>query len=169
MESEKVILFIKRAVILVLVFVMQVVLADKIRFLGVSPNFALAYILVISLKNYKSYSLVAAVISGILLDAVSGRIFGAYTFLFVLVCGLVKYIYLKMFSENFLFESLGGLFFNFIFSLIYGLGEWLFYGKFTSIFTQIVLFECLYNQIIFMVFLLISKKTRKKHRSIFRI
>ena len=169
MESDKIILFLKRALIVALVFVMQTVLADKMRILGISPNFSLALVLVIAFKNYPSYGLYAALILGVLTDAVSGRIFGSYTFLFVLISELIMNYYTKLFTESFLFECLGGLVFNFLFSMLYGIGEWLFYSSFTHIFFKIAFFECLYNQIIFMIFLFISKKFKKKRRSIFRI
>lgn len=169
MESDKIILFLKRALIIALVFVMQTVLADKIRIFGVSPNLPLALILVVSFKNYKDCSFYAALILGILTDAVSGRVFGGNTFLFILIEEIIKNYYTKLFTESFFFECVGGLFFNFLFSVMFGIGEWLFYGSFTHIFLKIVLLECLYNQLIFIIFLLISNKFKKKRRSIFRI
>ena len=169
MDREKIILFIKRAALFILVFVLQTVLSDRLRIFGVSPNFALCYLLVVAFKNYPSYGFYLALILGLTVDAVSGRIFGAYTFLFVLTEEIIKNFYTKLFSENFFFECLGGLFFNLVFSVLYALGEWIFYGSFIHIFLRIALVECVYNQIVFMIFLFISKKVKKKRRSMFRI
>lgn len=169
MDREKAILFLKRTFIIILVFAMQTVYADKIRIFGVSPNFPLALVLVVSFKNYPSYGLYCALILGLLTDSVSGRIFGGCTFLFVLIEVIIKNYYTKLFTESFLFETLGGLVFNFIFSVLYGIGRWMFVGSFTHIFLEIVLFEFLYNQLVFMLFLIISKRFKKKRRSMFRI
>ena len=85
MDREKAILFLKRTFIIIIVFAMQTVFADKMRIFGVSPNFPLALVLVVSFKNYPSYGLYCSLILGLLTDAVSGRIFGGCTFLFVLI------------------------------------------------------------------------------------
>jgi len=169
MDREKAILFLKRAFIIILVFAMQTVLADRIRFLGISPNFPLALVLVVSFKNYPSFGFYCALILGILTDSVSGRIFGGCTFLFVLIHEIIKNYYTKLFTESFFFETVGGLVFNFMFSVLYGIGRCIFQGSFTHIFLKIVLVEFLYNQLIFMVFLIISKGFKKKRRSMFRL
>lgn len=169
MESGKIILVLKRVLLITLIFVSQTVFADKMRIMGVSPNLTLAFILVVAFKNYPSYGLYASLTLGFLTDAVSGRIFGGYTFLFVLIEELIKNYYTKLFTESFLFEFFGGLAFNFLFSLLYGLGEWFFYSSFAHIFLKIALIECLYNQVVFTFFLFVSKKIKKKRRSIFRI
>ena len=161
MDREKAILFIKRAFIILLVFAMQMTLADRIRIFGVSPNFPLALVLVVSFKNYPSYGLYCALISGLLTDSVSGRIFGGCTFLFVLIEVIIKNYFTKLFTESFIFETLGGFVFNFMFSLFYGIARWIFVGSFAHIFLEIVLIEFLYNQIVFMLFLSISKRFKK--------
>ena len=169
MERERVILFIKRAIIIISVFALQTVFADKMRIFGVSPNFPLALVLVVSFKNYPSYGLYCALILGLLTDSVSGRIFGGCTFLFVLIEIIIKNYFTKLFTEGFIFETLGGLVFNFMFSVLYGIGRWIFVGSFAHIFLEIVLVEFLYNQIVFMLFLIISKRFKKKRRSMFRV
>lgn len=169
MENEGIWVYIKRAFIFILIFIMQTVLADRVRLWGIAPNFALAYVLVISFKNYPHYGFYTALIMGLMTDAVSGRVFGSYTFLFVLAEEVIRIYYTKFFSENFFFEFLGGLVFNFFFSLLFAIGEWLFIGNFIRIVFNIAVPEFIYNQIIFTVFLLMAQKKKKKHRSMFRV
>lgn len=170
MESDKIVLFFKRTLMIILIFLMQTVFADKVRMFGVSPNFALAYILVVSFKNHENYGFYAALILGLLTDSVSGRVFGSYTAVFLIIEETIKYGYKKLFAENFFFECMGGLFFNFVFSFLFATVEWLFNGKFAATFLGVGLLELIYNQIVFMLFLFISKKFgKKKRRSMFRI
>lgn len=150
-------------------FLLQVVFCNKMRILGVAPNFVLCYTLVASYRNKGAFGFYNALFFGILLDAVSGRIFGAYTIFFVLFDVVVEKVFYKYFSENLFLEFLSGCALLFLFSFFYAVTVWLFNGSFMFLFFGICLVETLINSILFFFFLLVSKRKKKKRRSAFRV
>lgn len=169
MEKEIIIKRIKYILIGVLVLIFQAEFANNLRIFGVAPNFVLCYVMCMSFHSTDSFGFYNALIMGLCADALGGRIFGEYTFFFVLFDFLIGRVFYKLFSENFIFEFLGGAIFNFVFSFSFALIYWLFGGRFWFLLTEMVLAEVIYNSAVFMVFLWISRKTKKKRHITFRI
>lgn len=159
----------KRCLLVAAVFLLQLVFVDKLRMFGVSPNFAFAFVLAISFLKEQSYSFYAALILGFLLDSVSGRLFGTYTVLYMVVAFCIREFYHSAFSENFVIESIYGLIVCFVYSLCFAFFISLYRGEFLTLLSRTAWIEFLYNYAIFLVMLFIQKKTKKKHRSVFHL
>lgn len=150
-------------------FLIQVVFGNKMRIFGIAPNLVLCYTLTVSYRGKEAYGFYNALIFGILLDGVSGRIFGAYTVFFLLFDIIVEKLFYKYFSENLLLEFLSGSALLFVFSFFYSVAVWLFNGNFVFLFFGICVVETLVNSILFFFFLVISKRKKKRRRSAFRV
>lgn len=159
----------KQCLLATVIFLLQLIFADKLRFFGVAPNFVLAFVLALSFLRKPHYSFYTAFIAGFFLDSVSGRFFGAYTVLFALVAFGIREFYHSAFSENFAIEAIYGLITCFLYSLCYAFFTSLFQGEFLVLFYRTALIEFVYNFFIFLLMLLIQKRNLKKHRSVFHL
>ena len=169
MEQTTWLKYLKQSILVAAVYLLQLVFADKFRLGGVAPNFAFCFVLTISFLKEQKFSFYSALILGILLDSVSGRLFGAYTVFFMLAAYGIREFYHSAFSENFIIEALYGLLVCFIYSISYAFFISLYRGQFLTLISQTAWLEFLYNFVIFIVMLLIQKKSNKKHRSVFRL
>ncbi len=160
---------IKYVIIGVVILAFQVCFADKLRLFGVAPNIALCYVMCVSFRNHDSFGFYNALILGLATDALGGRIFGEFTFFFVLFDLLIAKVFYKLFSENFWFEFFSGVILSFLFSMIFAIIVWLFEGNFIFLTLKIALVEALYNSFVFLIFLYASKKRKKKRRIAFRV
>ncbi len=159
----------KQCLLAAVVFLLQLIFADRIRFFGVAPNFVLAFVLAVSFLRKPHYSFYSAFILGFFMDSMSGRFFGAYTALFALVAFGIREFYHSAFSENFVIEAIYGFITCFLYSLCYAFFTSLFEGNFMVLFTRTALIEFIYNFIIFFLMLIIQKRNLKQHRSVFRL
>ena len=153
----------------VVILALHACFADKLRLFGVAPNIVLCYVMCVSFRNHDSFGFYNALILGLASDALCGRIFGEYTFFFILFDLLIAKVFYKLFAENFWFEFFSGVIMSFIFSVTFALIVWLFDGNFIFLTLKIALVEALYNSFIFLLFLYASKKRKKKRRITFRI
>lgn len=160
---------IKQCFLAAAMFLLQLIFADKMRILGVAPNFVFAFVLAISFLKEPGYSLWSAFLLGFFLDCVSGRFFGVYTALFALIALGIRELYHSAFSENFVIEAVYGLITCMIYSLCYAFFTSLFEGNLWVLLYRTALLEFVYNFLIFLLMLLIQKRTQKKHRSVFRL
>ncbi len=160
---------IKQTLLAAVIFLVQLIFADRLRLFGVAPNFVLAFVLAISFLREPHYSFYTALIAGFFLDSVSGRFFGSYTALFALVAFGIRELYHSAFSENFVIEAVYGLITCFLYSLCYAFFTSLFEGEFLILFTRTALIEFIYNFVIFLLMLIIQKRNLKKHRSVFQL
>jgi len=165
--SKEALLVIKRILLCLLVLVTQYVFADKLRIFGVAPNIVFAFVIAIAFINDFSFNMYGAIILGLSLDALSGRIFGIYMLTFAVLNFLVTEFYHSAFSENFVIETLYGFIAMLLYSFLFAFFTSLFKGNFFNMITKIAVIECIYNFVIFEVFLVIQKKSRKKKKGIF--
>lgn len=159
----------KRGLLVAVIFLLQFIFADKLRVFGVAPNFAFAFVLTVSFLEEQNYSFCAALALGILLDSVSGRLFGTYTVLFMVVALGIREFYHSAFSENFVIEAAYGLIVCFVYSLCYAFFISLYRGEFLTLLSRTAWIEFLYNFLVFLAMLILQKKIRKKHRSVFHL
>ncbi len=143
--------------------------ADKMRIFGVAPNIALCYVMCVSFRNHDSFGFYNALILGLATDALGGRVFGEFTFFFVLFDLIIARVFYKLFAENFWFEFFSGVILSFLYSTIFAVIVWLFDGNFIFIALKIALVEALYNSFVFLIFLYLFKKRKKKRRIAFRV
>ncbi|MBO5407797.1 MAG: rod shape-determining protein MreD [Clostridia bacterium] len=169
MEQANWVKRLKQYLLVALIFLLQFIFADKCRLFGVAPNFAFTFVLTVSFLREQKYSFLSALILGILLDAVSGRLFGPYTLLFMTVAFCIREFYHSAFSENFLIEAFYGLITCFITSVCFAFFISLFRGEFFTLISRTAWMEFFYNFVIFLVMLFIQKKCKKKRRSVFRL
>ncbi len=169
MENSIVIERIKYVILGVVVLAFQTGFADSMRIMGVAPNIVLCYVMCVSFRNHNSFGFYNALLTGLALDAIGGRIFGEYTFFFVLFDLIIEKVFYKLFAENFWFEFFSGVILNIFFSGMFALIVWLFDGNFLYITMKIALIEAIYNSAVFLVLLFIFKKRKKKRRITFRI
>ncbi|MBQ7950964.1 MAG: rod shape-determining protein MreD [Clostridia bacterium] len=169
MEQATWLRYLKQSILVAAVFLLQFIFADKFRLFGVAPNFAFAFVLTVSFLKKQEFSFYSALILGILTDSVSGRLFGTYTVLFMLVAYGIREFYHSAFSENFFIESMYGLLVCLLYSLGYAFFISLFRGEFLTLLSKTAWIEFLYNFVIFLIMLVIQKKHNKKHRSVFRL
>jgi rod shape-determining protein MreD len=167
MERDRYIVTIKRIILSVFIFILQFMLADHYRIFGVSPNIAFSFVLAVALLNDFKYTIHNALFLGLALDAVSGRIFGAYTFMFVLISFAMSEFYHSAFSENFVIESLYALIATLLYSTLFAFLNSFFRGNFFVLFSKIAVIEWLYNFSIFLIFRFIQGIFKKKRKSIF--
>lgn len=160
---------IKRCLLVAAIFLLQFVFADKCRIVGVAPNFALCFVLTVSFLREQQFSFYAALALGLLMDSVSGQIFGVYSVWFMIIALGVRELYHSAFSENFVIEALYGLLICALYSVSFAFFISLFRGEFLFLLSRIVWIEALYNFAVFLVMLSIQKKSQKKYRSMFRI
>lgn len=161
--------YLKRSLLVAAVYLLQFVFADHVRLFGVAPNFAFCFVLTVSFLKEQKFSFYTALILGILLDSVSGRLFGTYTVFFMLVAFCIREFYHSAFSENFIIETAYGLLVCFLYSVSYAFFISLYRGEFLTLISQTAWIEFLYNFIVFLVMLIIQTKHNKKHRSVFRL
>ena len=157
----------KRIALCLFVLVVQYVFADKLRIFGVAPNIVFAFVIAIAFINDFSFNIYGAILLGLGLDALSGRILGIYMLTFVVLNFLVTEFYHSAFSENFLIETLYGLIAMAVYSFLFAFFTSLFKGDFFTMLTKTAIIECLYNFVIFETFLIIQKKFKKKKKNIF--
>ena len=169
MERANWVKALKHYLLVALIFLLQFIFADKCRLFGVAPNFALSFVLTVSFLKKQNYSFQSALILGILLDGVSGRMFGAFTLLFMAIAFGIREFYHSAFSENFIIEAFYGLVACFIASICSAFFISLYRGEFLALVSRTAWIEFLYNYVIFLVMLFIQKKFTKKRRSVFRI
>ena len=160
---------IKRGVLVLLIFFLQYIFADKLRIFGVAPNIAFAFITALAFLQDFKFNITASLILGFLLDAVSGRIFGIHMLMFVSMNFLIQELYHSAFSDNFVMQTIYGLLSAFVYSVIFAFFNSFFKGNFFVYFTQIGLIEFIYNFLLFELFLIIQKNTHKKRRGAFRL
>ena len=159
----------KQCLLAAVVFLLQLCFADRLRILGVAPNFVLTFVLALSFLRDPRYSIYSALILGFFCDSVSGRFFGTYTALFAVVAIGIRELYHSAFSENFVMEAIYGLITCCLYSLCYAFFTSLFEGHFFILLYRTALIECIYNFAIFLLMLLIQKRNLKKHRSVFHL
>lgn len=169
MESNDIAVKIKYVFVGVILLLIQTVCGNKMRIFGVAPNLVLCYVLTSSYRSKSTFGFYNALVFGLVLDSISGRIFGAYTIFFVLFDMIVENVFYKYFSENFVLEFFGGSALLFAFSFFYAVTVWLFNGNFMFLFFRICIVETVINSVLFFFFLLISKRKKKKRRSAFRV
>ena len=169
MEQTSWLKYIKRSVLVAAVFLLQFIFADHLRLFGVAPNFAFCFVLTISFLKKAKFSFYTALILGVLLDSVSGRLFGTYTVFFMLLAFGIREFYHSAFSENFVIEALFGLLVCFLYSVSYAFFISLYRGQFLTLISQTAWIEFLYNFIIFLAMLFVQTKHNQKHRSVFRL
>ncbi len=169
MSQPKWIQITKQCVLAAVIFLLQLIFADRWRIFGVAPNFVFCFVLALSFLRKPHYSFYSAFILGFFMDSMSGRFFGAYTALFAITAFGIRELYHSAFSENFVIEAIYGLVSCFLYSLCYAFFTSLFEGDFLILFTRTALIEFLYNFIIFLLMLLIQKRNLKKHRSVFHL
>ncbi len=169
MEKNAVLEKIKYVIWGVVILAFQACVADRLRIFGIAPNIVLCYVMCVSFRNHDSFGFYNALVLGLAADALGGRIFGEYTFFFVLFDLLISKVFYKLFSENFWFEFFGGVVLNIFFSVFFALTAWLFEGNFLFLILKIAFVEILYNSAVFLVFLFLSKKRKQKRRITFRI
>ena len=99
----------KQCVLAAVIFLLQLIFADRWRIFGVAPNFVLCFVLALSFLRKPHYSFYSAFILGFFMDSMSGRFFGAYTALFAIVAFGIRELYHSAFSENFVIEAIYGL------------------------------------------------------------
>ncbi|MBE7018693.1 MAG: rod shape-determining protein MreD [Ruminococcaceae bacterium] len=160
---------IKKYFLAAAIFLLQLIFADRIRILGVAPDFVFAFVLALSFHKESGYSLWSAIILGFFSDCVSGRFFGIHTTLLVLTALGIRELYHGAFSENFVLEAIYGLIACLLYSLCYALFTSLFEGNFWVLLYRTALLEFVYNFAMFLLMHLVQKRNRKKHRSVFRI
>lgn len=160
---------IKYSLIGAVLLLVQIVFGNKMRLFGIAPNIILCYALTSSYRNSGSFGFYNALVFGIFLDGISGRIFGANTVFFVVFDIIVEKLFYKYFSENLLLEFLSGSALLFVYSFFYAVTVWLFNGNFIFLFFRICIVETVVNSILFFFFLVISKRKKKKRRSAFRV
>ena len=169
MQNDSFRLNIKYVLIGVLLLFVQIGFGNSMRLFGIAPNLVLCYVLTASFSQKGNFGFYNALCFGILLDAFSGRIFGAYTIFFVIFDILIEKLFYKYFSEHFVFEFLSGSFLCFMFSFFYAVTEWLFEGNFIFLFFRVCIVETVINSILFLFFLIIAKRKKKRRRSAFRV
>lgn len=169
MEQANWIHILKRCLLVAAIYLLQFIFADKLRLFGVAPNFAFAFVLTISFLKEQKFSFYAALVLGILLDSVSGRLFGTYTVLFMAVAFCIREFYHSAFSENLVIEAAYGLIVCFVYSLCFAFFISLFRGEFFTLLSRTAWIEFLYNFLLFLAMLIIQKKVKKKHRSVFHL
>ena len=169
MEQTILLKYLKRTFLVAAVYLLQLVFADELRLGGVAPNFAFCFVLTVSFLKEQKFSFYSALILGILLDSVSGRLFGAYMVFFMLVAFGIREFYHSAFSENFIIEAMYGLLVCLIYSVSYAFFISLYRGQFLTLISQTAWIEFLYNFAIFIGMLIIQKKNNKKHRSVFHL
>ena len=160
---------IKKYFLAAAIFLLQLIFADKMRILGVAPNFVFAFVLALSFHKESGYSLWSAFILGFFLDCVSGRFFGVYITLLALTALGIRELYHSAFSENFVLEAIYGLIACLLYSLCYALFTFLFEGNLWVLLYRTALLEFVYNFAIFLLMLFVQKRNHKKHRSVFHI
>jgi rod shape-determining protein MreD len=166
--NGKIVDILKKTGLCLVILLLQFVFADKIRIFGVSPNIAFAFIVSLAFVKDFKYNVYAAGLTGFFLDGLSGRVFGVYTLLFVLINFLTFELYHSAFSENLFIETLYGLGASFAYSVIFAFFTSFFEGSFIVLFAQTSLFEFIYNFLIFMVFLIAQKRFGRRRASVFR-
>ncbi len=167
MLQQRWVIILKRCLLAAVIFLLQLICADRFRIFGVAPNFVMAFVLALSFLREPKYSFYSAFILGFLSDSISGRFFGSYTALFALVAFGIRELYHSAFSENFVIEAIYGLIACFLYSLCYAFFTSFFAGEFFVLFTKTALIECFYNFVLFLLMLFVQKKTKKRHRSVF--
>jgi rod shape-determining protein MreD len=167
MERDRYVLNIKRSILSAFIFILQFMLADHLRIFGVAPNIAFSFVLAVALLNDFPYMINNALFLGIALDAVSGRIFGAYTFMFVFIAFAISELYHSAFSENFVIESLYALIATLLYSVLFAFLHSFFRGSFFILLSKITIIEWIYNFAIFIVFRCIQGMFKRKRKSIF--
>ena len=167
METKDILFILKRVLLCLLMLTVQYVFSDKLRFFGVAPNILFAFVIAIAFINDFSFNIYAAVILGAALDALSGRIFGIYTLTFVGLNFVVLEFYHSAFSENFIVETIYGFIAMLVYSLLFAFFTSFFKGNFFEMLTKTAIIECIYNFIIFEIFLIIQKKLRKQKKNMF--
>jgi rod shape-determining protein MreD len=167
--NNKFIDVLKKIGICLVILLLQFVFADRIRIFGVSPNIAFAFIISLAFVKDFKYNIYAAGFTGFFLDGLSGRVFGVYTLLFVLINFLVFELYHSAFSENLFIETLYGLIASFTYSVIFAFFTSFFKGSFIVLFAQTSFFEFIYNFLIFTVFLIVQKRLKVRRKGIFRV
>lgn len=169
MLQQRWVTILKRCLLAAVIFLLQLICADKLRIFGVAPSFVLAFVLTLSFLRDPQYSFYSAFILGFFLDSISGRFFGSYTVMFALVALGIRELYHSAFSENFIIEAIYGLIACFLYSLCYAFFTSFFAGEFFVLFSQTALIECFYNFILFLLMLFVQKRNQKKHRSVFHL
>lgn len=169
MEQASWVKNLKRYLLVACIFLLQYIFADKCRLFGVAPDFAFAFILTVSFLKEPKYSFLSALFLGVFLDAVSGRLFGPYTLLYMTVAFCIREFYHSAFSENFLIEAMYGLITCFLGAVCSAFFISLFRGEFFTLISRTAWIEFLYNFVIFLVMLFIQKKCKKRRRSVFRL
>jgi len=167
MDTKGIWFIAKRVFLCLIVLIVQYVFADKLRIFGVAPNILFSFIIALAFINDFSYNMYAAVLLGVALDGLSGRIFGVYTLIFVALNFLVLEFYHSAFSENFIVETIYGFVTMFAYSLLFAFFTSFFKGDFITMLTKTAIIECLYNFAIFEIFLIIQKKFRRKTKRMF--
>jgi rod shape-determining protein MreD len=167
MERDRYILNIKRIALSLFIFMLQLMFADYFRIFGVAPNIAFSFVLSVALLNDFKYMINNAIFLGLALDAVSGRIFGAYTFMFVIIAFLMSEFYHSAFSENFVIESLYAFIATFLYSVLFAFLNSLFSGSFIILLSKLAIIEWIYNFLIFLLFRFIQGMFKKRRRNIF--
>jgi rod shape-determining protein MreD len=167
--NNKFIDVLKKVGICLIILLLQFVFADRFRIFGIAPNIAFAFIVSLALIHDFKYNIYAAGFMGFFLDGLSGRVFGVYTLLFVLINFLVFEFYHSAFSENLLIEMLYGLIASFAYSVIFAFFTSFFKGSFITLFAQTSFFEFIYNFLIFTVFLIAQKNLKSHRKSIFKV
>lgn len=131
---------------------------------GIMPNIAFILVMCGTLIENRESNLTYALIFGILCDYMSGRIFGVFILLFVVLSFCFGEIYHRYF-ENMTFVEicfliLSFLLYSLLISAFFGLSE----GDFAGIFLRISLIEFVYNTLVGIVVFIIYKKVSCRPR-----